>query len=158
MVPKDTLTAYFEADHDRLDALLTNYRAWKDRDSAAAKSYFREFFKGLRRHIVWEEEVLFPHFELRTGSLQGPTVVMRHEHRLIGAVLDRIHDKVRHADPSTDVELGELLAVLAPHNDKEESILYPAIGARSSADDIARLFLAMEEIPRERYQTCCGAH
>ncbi|MCG3176599.1 MAG: Iron-sulfur cluster repair protein YtfE [Candidatus Omnitrophica bacterium] len=158
MPNKDPLTAYFEADHDRLDALLERYRALKSKDHAAAKPYFREFIKGLRRHIVWEEEVLFPHFEQRTGIVQGPTHVMRHEHRSIAEWLDRIHDKVRRADPSTDAELDQLKAVLMPHNDKEENILYPAIGAQSGAEESARLFLAMEEIPQERFQTCCGAH
>ncbi len=152
------VTAYFEADHDRLDNLLQQFREEKRGDFKTAKPYFREFFKGLRRHIVWEEEVLFPFFEKTSGVAMGPTEVMRQEHRMIGAILDRIHDKVRLANPDTDREEEELLAALKPHNDKEENILYPAIDQYAGPAQAAGLFLAMEEIPQERFQTCCGSH
>jgi len=152
------ITTYFEADHDRLDSLFSKYREKKREDVKAAKPYFREFFKGLRRHIVWEEEVLFPFFEEASGVTSGPTKVMRGEHRQIGAILDQMHDKVRKADPNTDVEEESLLAVLKPHNDKEESILYPAIDQHAGSGKAADLFLKIEEIPAERFQTCCGSH
>ena len=152
------VTAYFEADHDRLDSLLQQYIEKKRGDFKVAKPYFREFFKGLRRHIVWEEEVLFPFFEKAGGIAMGPTECMRHEHRMIGAILDRIHDKVRKADPNSDREEQELIAVLKPHNDKEENILYPAIDQYAGAGYAATLFLAMEEIPQERFRTCCDSH
>ena len=152
------VTAYFEADHDRLDSLLCQFQANKRGDFKTAKPFFREFFKGLRRHIVWEEEVLFPFFEKASGIRMGPTEVMRQEHRMIGAILDRIHEKVRRADPDSDAEEQELLAVLKPHNDKEENILYPAIDRFAGPEQAAGLFLAMEEIPLERFMTCCGTH
>lgn len=152
------VTAYFEADHDRLDSLFEQFREKKRVDFKVAKPYFREFFKGLRRHIVWEEEVLFPFFEKASGITQGPTECMRQEHRLIGPILDRIHDKVRRADPNSDAEEQELIEVLKPHNDKEEKILYPAIDQFAGSEHTAKLFLQMEEIPLERFQTCCGAH
>lgn len=157
-IKTSSITAYFEADHDRLDVLLQHYHSLKSSDVKAAKPFFREFLKGLRRHIVWEEEVLFPFFEKSTGMTMGPTEVMRQEHRMIGAILDRIHDKVRQADPNTDREEVELLAVLKPHNEKEENILYPAIDQCAGAEQTASLFLAMEEIPQERFQNCCGSH
>lgn len=152
------VTAYFEADHDRLDSLIQQFRENKRSDFKVAKPFFREFFKGLRRHIVWEEEVLFPFFEKASGITMGPTAVMRQEHRMIGEILDRIHEKVRNADPNTDGEEQELFAVLKPHNDKEENILYPAIDQYAGAGYAAALFLAMEEIPQERFRTCCDSH
>jgi len=152
------ITAYFEADHDRLDALFNNYRKLKKEDVKKAKPYFREFLKGLKRHIVWEEEVLFPFFEKATGITQGPTEVMRLEHRKIGSILDRLHDKVRAGSADTDNEEQEVLAVLKPHNDKEENILYPAIDKHASSEVAGELFLKMEEIPAERLQACCGSH
>lgn len=155
---QNPVTAYFEADHDRLDSLLQQFIQKKRGDFKVAKPYFREFFKGLRRHIVWEEEVLFPFFEKASGMTMGPTEVMRQEHRLIGSILDRIHDKVRQADPNSDAEEQELFAVLKPHNDKEENILYPAIDQFAGPEQVAGLFLQMEEIPQERFQTCCGSH
>lgn len=152
------VTAYFEADHDRLDCLFQKFQEKKRGNFALAKPYFREFLKGLRRHIVWEEEVLFPFFEKASGISMGPTEVMRQEHRMIGAILDRIHDKVRKADPNSDSEEQELISILTPHNDKEENILYPAIDQCAGQEGSAQLFLAMEEIPQERFQSCCGSH
>lgn len=157
-IPQNLITAYFEADHDRLDSLLKKFRETKRADFKTAKPYFREFFKGLRRHIVWEEDVLFPFFEKMSGVTMGPTAVMRQEHRSIGGILDRIHAKVRAADPNSDSEENELLAVLEPHNHKEEHILYPAIDQLASDEHAPALFLQMEEIPQERFQTCCGSH
>jgi len=155
---KKIITAYFEADHDRLDSLFSSYSKIKREDVKKAKPYFREFFKGLKRHIVWEEEVLFPFFEEATGIKQGPTEVMRLEHRKIGAILDRLHEKVRAGSADTDAEEQEVLAVLKPHNDKEENILYPAIDQHASSEVASELFLKMEEIPQERLQACCGSH
>lgn len=158
MTAAKAITTYFEADHDRLDSLLGRYIETKRSDVKLAKPYFREFFKGLRRHIVWEEEVLFPFFEKASGMTMGPTEVMRQEHRMIGAILDRFHEKVRKADPNTEAEEAELFAVLKPHNDKEENILYPAIDQFAGTQHAAAIFLAMEEIPQERFQSCCGSH
>jgi len=153
------ITAYFEADHDRLDSLFQQYRKKKRHDFKIAKPYFREFFKGLRRHIVWEEDALFPFFEEKSGIRNGgPTEVMRNEHRKIGGILDRIHEKVRAADPNSDQEEEELLAVLGAHNEKEEKILYPAIDQHADLEAVASLFLKMEEIPAERFTSCCGSH
>ena len=157
-ISKKPIAAYFEADHDRLDHLFQQFQKKKRLDYKEAKPYFREFIKGLRRHIVWEEEVLFPFFETKSGMTMGPTEVMRREHRMIGAILDRIHEKVRAADPDTDREEQELFEVLKPHNDKEENILYPALDQFAEPAEAAALFLAMEEIPQERFQACCGSH
>jgi regulator of cell morphogenesis and NO signaling len=152
------ITAYYGADHDRLDALFNKYREKKQEDATAAKPYFREFFKGLRRHIVWEEDVLFPFFEKVSGSALGPTQVMRQEHRMIGEILERMHEKVRALDPNTNAEEEALISVLKPHNDKEENILYPAIDQCAGPGEAAELFLKMEEIPEDRLQACCGSH
>ena len=71
---------------------------------------------------------------------------------MIGAILDRIHDKVRKADPNSDSEGQELFVVLKPHNDKEENILYPAIDQFAGSEQAASLFLAMEEIHRSVFR------
>lgn len=158
MTQHQTITAYFAADHDRLDSLLNQYSQIKHKDVAAAKPFFRAFFKGLKKHIVWEEDVLFPFFEQATGIQSGPTEVMRYEHRQIGEIINRFHEKVRNADSNTDPEEQDLLAILKPHNDKEENILYPAIDQHATVEDAATLFLAMESIPAERYDHCCHHH
>jgi iron-sulfur cluster repair protein YtfE (RIC family) len=126
----NSITEHFGADHDRLDGIFTEFQSLKRTDAAAAKQKFQLFLTGLTRHIVWEEDALFPLFEERTGMKNsGPTSVMRLEHREIKRHLDEIHDKVRAADPDSDALEAELLEVLKAHNMKEE-----------------------------RYACCCGSH
>lgn len=153
------ISCYFEADHKRLDAALERFQQLKRESFTEAKPYFKIFFKGLKRHIVWEEDVLFPLFEQKNGIHgSGPTVVMREEHRRIGSLLNAIHDKVRKADPSSDDEEEMLIEVLSAHNLKEEKVLYPAMDQLLNSEETTRIFLDIENIPAERYETCCGGH
>ncbi len=150
------LSEYFEADHDRLDELFNNFQRTKRTDYPAAKESFKQFKFGLQRHIVWEEDILFPLFENKTGMKDaGPTFVMRMEHRQIGDYLEDIHKKVQAADPESDEEEKQLLAVLSLHNQKEENILYPAIDNLTSDADKQAAFQKMESLPQERYNVCC---
>ncbi|TPW19463.1 MAG: hypothetical protein FD126_2661 [Elusimicrobia bacterium] len=146
----------FEKDHDRLDAHFGEFQRLKRTDFPAAKADFKAFMFGLRRHIVWEEEILFPVFEKATGMRDaGPTAVMRHEHVLIKLRLDALHEKVRAADPDCDAEAQALLAVLKDHNMKEEQILYPAIDRMLAPGELAAVESAMAAIPEQ--QGCgCG--
>lgn len=155
----DSISEHFAADHDRLDALFTEFQSLKRKNPAAAKERFKGFLKGLTRHIVWEEDVLFPIFEERTGMKDsGPTAVMRMEHRQIKGHLDAIHEKVRVADPDSDASEKALLDVLKAHNMKEERILYPAIDMGLDKAGLDSVRKAMDAIPEERYACCCHAH
>lgn len=152
----NAIYTYFESDHDRLDALLANFRLQKNTDYAAAKPFFREFKFGLQRHIIWEEEILFPLFERKTGMAEGgPTEVMRREHRMIGKCLEELHEKVRKQNPSSDEEEKQLIEILSMHNRKEELLLYPAIDRLLNDGDVERVFEAMKAVPEERYAMCC---
>jgi len=151
-----SISQYYEADHDRLDDVFKNFQSLKRTDFPCAKEFFVVFKYGLQRHIIWEEEILFPFFEEKTGMYNGgPTAVMRFEHRQIGEHLEAIHKKVQAADPNSDEEEKVLLAVLSIHNMKEESILYPAIERAATESDKEVIFQAMENVKEERYSTCC---
>lgn len=153
-----TITEYYEEDHDRLDDLFKKFQELKRKDYPKAKEFFREFKFGLQRHIVWEEDILFPLFETKTGMTSGPTHVMRMEHRQIGACLEEVHKKVQKQDPNSDDEEKRLLSILGDHNLKEENVLYPAIDGAITNEERTTTFEAMKNIPEERYQTCCGGH
>lgn len=156
---KESIKIYFEADHDRLDELFRNFQKLKRVDYPKAKGFFKEFKFGLQRHIVWEEEILFPLFEQKTGLIDnGPTQVMRIEHRQIGEYLEAIHKKVQKQDPDSDEEEQMLLSLLSVHNQKEENILYPAIDTVITDTERTAAFTAMNTLPEERYKTCCGDH
>jgi iron-sulfur cluster repair protein YtfE (RIC family) len=147
----------YAEDHDRLDQLLAVYRELKGVDFPRAKQAFKDFKTGLQRHILWEEGILFPLVEEKTGMRDsGPTAVMRAEHREIGRRLEAVHDKVRARDPDSDREVEALLEALNAHNQKEEKVLYPAIDRLATEQEKAAVFRRMAELPEEAYQTCCA--
>ncbi len=157
MGEQKTITAFYEQDHDRLDELFKTFQQLKRSDFAKAKDAFTEFKVGLQRHIAWEEDLLFPLWEKKTGrSEEGPTVVMRVEHRQIGQQLEAIHRKVLEQNPGSDQEEQALLDLLGSHNRKEERALYPAIDQVASPEECETVFQRMENIPEERYKLCCG--
>jgi regulator of cell morphogenesis and NO signaling len=159
MSGQSTITEFYEQDHDRLDELFKTFQRLKQSDFAKAKEAFKEFKFGLQRHIVWEEDVLFPLWEKETGiSEGGATSVMRTEHRQIGQQLEAIHQKVADQNPDSDQEEQALLNLLGSHNMKEERVLYPGIDRVTSAKVREAVFQNMKNIPEERYKLSCGQH
>jgi iron-sulfur cluster repair protein YtfE (RIC family) len=157
MTVQHAISAFFEQDHDRLDALFQSFQTLKRHDVAKAKEAFKEFKVGLQRHIVWEEDLLFPLWEEKTGMSEGgPTFVMRAEHRRIGQYLEAIHDKVMEQNPESDEEEQALLNILGSHNMKEERVLYPAIDQVTTQEERNVVYRKMEQIPEDRYRVCCG--
>jgi iron-sulfur cluster repair protein YtfE (RIC family) len=145
------ISDFFEEDHDRLDDLYKNYQKAKETDLSNAKEQFEAFQSGLQRHIRYEEEVLFPMFENRTGMFtSGPTAVMREEHRQIKGHLQSIYQKLLNNDANSYFEEGRLLTVLSIHNQKEEEILYPAIDRMTVEGDKKWVFQAIENIAEEK--------
>jgi regulator of cell morphogenesis and NO signaling len=119
---------FFRNDHERLDRLLAEFRSSKRTNFARAAEAFREFIAGLKRHIRWEEEVLFSAFETDDENrASGPTVVMRAEHRKIEAALQRLDDCIRDGNPDCDEDEARLLEILQAHNFKEERVVYPLV-------------------------------
>ena len=95
---------------------------------AEAAAGYEEFERGLLRHLRIEEELLFPVFEARSRMVNGPTEVMRDEHRQ--SAHGAGPDAARRAGGDTTVYLDGLrffASVLADHNAKEEHILYPTL-------------------------------
>ena len=96
--------------------------------------------------MAWEEEILFPSFDRRFGHLQGaPTAVMRWEHQQIREFLGTLALKLSGQDFGTEVEEMGVEAVLCPHNEKEESILYPMMDQMVGDEERADIFAAMEK-------------
>ena len=159
MSDQKTISAFYEQDHDRLDELFKTFQKMKGSDFSMAKEAFKAFKFGLQHHIVWEEDVIFPLWEEKTGMSEGgPTFVMRAEHRQIGQQLEAIHDKVAEQNPDSDQEEQALLDLLGTHNMKEERVLYPAIDQLTSAEEREAVLRNMKNIPEERYKLCCGQH
>ena len=129
-------------DHDRLDALEeAAFRARESGDFPAAFDLYAEFCVGLRRHIGFEEEVLFPVFEAASGmpADAGPTAVMRAEHREIRELMDQIAAGIGDAAAPVETPRAMLHAALHEHNLKEEHVLYPSTDALLGPEAADRL-------------------
>jgi regulator of cell morphogenesis and NO signaling len=146
MTETRTISGVFQHDHERLDALLQSFQTLKHQDFSNAKEAFRQFKSGLERHIRWEENLLFPLWEEKTGMFDaGPTVVMRHEHRRIEEQLQAIDRNV--AEENMDDAQAEqaLRALLAAHNLKEERVLYPAIDQVATTEERSEMLRNIQE-------------
>jgi iron-sulfur cluster repair protein YtfE (RIC family) len=143
----DTVTAILGQDHRRLDGLLADAkRALTAGERPRAAALFAAFRDGLERHIVAEEEVLFPAFEALTGITTGPTRVMRAEHADIRAYLAEVANRLAAGGgEGLATPLASLTALLYAHNGKEERILYPATDrAAGAAGTLAALVARIE--------------
>ena len=151
MTDTGTISGYFRNDHDRLDTLLQSFQSLKRQNFAKAKEAFTQFKSGLERHIRWEEELLFPLWEEKTGmSDEGPTFVMRHEHRRIEEQLQAIDRNIT-GDNADDAEPEQaLLSLLAAHNLKEERVLYPAIDQATTPEECGDILKQIQELPESR--------
>ena len=132
-----TILEFMNEDHDRLDNKIRKYSTEKLVDIEQAESIFLFFKSELERHIIWEEDILFPVFERKTGIKDGgPTSVMRMEHIQIKDHLQKIQRKLRAKkiqDPCG--EEVALFKLLESHNQKEENILYPGIDNLTSEQE-----------------------
>jgi iron-sulfur cluster repair protein YtfE (RIC family) len=159
LMETQSIATYYEADHDRLDDLFKQFQASKRSDFVRAKHCFRQFKIGLQRHIVWEEEILFPFFEKETAMKGGgPTEVLRSEHRQIRDFLEAIHSKVLHQDQESDAEESGLLELLGSHNQKEQQILYPMIDRLLGNQERQDIFMRMKKVSGEELGSCCFGH
>ncbi len=117
-------------DHDRLDALESlaiGARSAGDFDAATAD--YARFACGLKRHIRFEEDVLFPRFEQEAGldPSCGPTAVMRFEHGELLLLLESTAAAIGQPDSAVVSLRRRFHEVIGEHNEKEELILYPGI-------------------------------
>jgi len=140
-----TILEFMSVDHDRLDNKIKMYSTEKLIDIERAESIFLSFKSELEQHIIWEEDILFPVFEEKTGIKDGgPTSVMRMEHIQIKNHLQEIKRKLRTKkiqDPCKE-EIN-LVKVLESHNQKEENILYPGIDNITSEQEKEQMIKQM---------------
>jgi len=122
-----SISEYLEADHRRLDGLLTQaVDALGAGSVAQAARAFGLFGEGIEAHINLEERLLLPHVEEATGP-GGPAEVMREEHGRILRSVWTIGTQLRSGDAARCLEELDVLArLLSAHNVKEERVLYPA--------------------------------
>jgi iron-sulfur cluster repair protein YtfE (RIC family) len=134
-----SLTTVLERHHRECDALLADaQRAVADADWALSRTRFDAFRAALAAHFEAEETVLFPRFEAVTGTIEGPTRVMRSEHAAMRDALSRMAEAL--AGEDADGFSGEnetLFLLMQQHNLKEEGVLYPMCDLRLVGESAA---------------------
>ncbi|MCC7411824.1 MAG: hemerythrin domain-containing protein [Gammaproteobacteria bacterium] len=121
-----TITEAFTADHRQCD------HRFAELEAAAAKGDWSEtgrllgeFRQALERHMLAEEESMFPGIEARTGGSSGPTEVMRMEHEEMRQLIEELAQAADTGDERTFLGVAEtLLVLMQQHNMKEEQIVY----------------------------------
>lgn len=130
------LSAFFSADHRRLDALL---RQATHEPGRIALGPFREFRAGLLKHIGMEEKVLFKVARLK-GADPDLFSRLRVDHGAIASLLV--------PTPTPDI-VGQILSVLTPHNRREEEPggAYEICDEAAGPGEAERLLVALNAFP-----------
>lgn len=104
-------------------------------DWEPGRSSLAGFIEEMECHFHCEEDMLFPAFEAATGMTQGPTQVMRMEHRQMRGLMAQMQQAWTERDSDAFAGAAEtLLILMQQHNMKEENILYPMCDQHVTAD------------------------
>ncbi len=143
-----SINDFLTGDHDRLDGLLETFQELRTKDSAKAKDFLTQFTVGLQRHLRWEESILFPLFEQKTGQ-SGLVNTLRGEHEEIREWLAALNQKVEQKDADCAHEEKMLVEELGGHNAREEYALYPELDKLLNEEEQKATFEAMAAEPEE---------
>jgi regulator of cell morphogenesis and NO signaling len=138
----ESINDFLSGDHRRLDELMQGFQESKATDPATAKDFLAQFAAGLHRHLRWEETVLFPAFEEKTGQ-SGLVRTLLGEHQEIREWLAALTAKVEKSDAASDSEERMLIEELGGHNAREEYALYPELDKLLSDEEKARILAAL---------------
>ena len=132
----ETIQKFLSADHRHCDDVLVKLESgisnkkWQETESNLA-----QFTQVMDKHLLFEEDVLFPSFEDATGMRQGPTVVMRSEHAQMRELMGEMKRSLTEKNEDRFLGLCETLMILTQqHNYKEEHMLYPMCDAHLGKD------------------------
>ncbi|NNN05769.1 MAG: hemerythrin domain-containing protein [Elusimicrobia bacterium] len=143
----EMISDFFKKDHDEIDALLAAVDFDRPKE---ALPILAEFDRRLERHIVWEEEILFPTAaRLAPPLAHGPIAVMLEEHILIRKDKRDALERLAAGDGAgAKRSTAAMLEVLGGHNMKEEQILYPTCDRVLAGAQAARVMDVIREKSR----------
>ena len=102
---------------------------------------FDELVAHLKRHMLLEEEVLYPAYESAPHAPQGPTTALREEHSAIVRLVRDMARIIRTRDSGHVLEgLAQLENRMIKHHEKEEDIFLPMAShiLNTSRDELLR--------------------
>ncbi|GAB0058178.1 hypothetical protein SIID45300_02522 [Candidatus Magnetaquicoccaceae bacterium FCR-1] len=140
------ISEFMGFDHERCDALYAEMEnAAQAGELETTRQRFAAFQVAMTHHFDMEEKRFFPAFEQTTGMTQGPTMVMRMEHRQMLGVIGQMGQAVASGDVSGVTRSASTLMVLMrQHNIKEEQMLYPM--GDMHLGDVQPLLKAMQAV------------
>lgn len=153
------VSGHFFDDHRKIDALLNrllrdlkeSQRPVEDNAPLLAKAFYN-LEERLERHMRWEEGVLFPAIEAKAPDLaHGPGRIMRLEHGEIRSCLQKaraVFEAPESGDEATQAirsALKTTAALLAEHNEKEETVYYPLCDHLLTAEEAAHILEQIQE-------------
>lgn len=137
-----SINEFLTEDHGKLDDLLEGVQEWKTKDLERSRELLTAFASALHRHLGWEETILFPLFEQKTGQT-GLIRTLLAEHQEIRERLEALNAKLEQGDAGDSSDEQMLVEELGGHNAREEYALYPELDRLLSDEEKARLFEAM---------------
>jgi iron-sulfur cluster repair protein YtfE (RIC family) len=117
----------FSRDHSHLLALAAAARRELAGPPAPGSPCFAALALRLRRHLRFEEDLLFPAIERLVGDPDFHlTATLRREHQLLRRLLGDVEEAlVLHNHAGALGNLFELEAAMRTHEGKEQRVLYP---------------------------------
>jgi len=130
-----TIKEYLTSEHSRCDNYFATMEDNASKSLKDAKTSFEAFRDATEKHFQKEERVMFEEFEQKTGMVQGPTAMMRHEHTQMRNLMQQMGEAIDADDKDRFFSLSEtLMILLQQHNMKEEQMLYPMAQQHLSAE------------------------
>lgn len=144
---KRAIGEFLGADHRRCDESFIHLEnAAQSQDVSGAKMHFARFHLAMEQHFAMEEEVFFPAFERATGMTQGPTMVMRMEHKQMRGLIAQAAQALGQGKLEGVSRAGStLMIVMRQHNIKEEQMLYP-MADQHLGHDVDGLVRSMQKL------------
>ncbi len=142
------VSQYLITDHRECDNLFAAAESAAVKgDFTTTKEEFLKFADETLLHFKKEEEQFFPKFEEVTGSSDGPTMVMKHEHEQVRGLMGKMAEAIENEDKDAYLSLAEsMMILLQQHNMKEEQMLYAMADRVLSADGKEQLIANMREV------------
>ena len=142
------ISNYLTHEHRACDSLFAEAeKLAASGDWVEAEKKFLEFANETLKHFKKEEEELFPAFEAKTGSTEGPTQVMRFEHDQVRGLVGKMADAVEKQDRDAYLSLAEsMMILLQQHNMKEEQMLYAMCDRVMPPAETGELVEKMEKV------------
>ncbi len=122
-----TIGGYLNGDLAHCNGLFGQAEACVERGQwAQAGIGIESFGLALERHLAMEEQVMFRAFEQAIGSDDGPTKLMRKEHKYLRGIIQRLSESISQHQANDFFGHAETWHItMRQHNLKEVDILYP---------------------------------